>query len=196
MSFVAIGLFFATIGFSLGLDSGVLREASAVVLVLIGVVLAIPPLQARLALAAGPVAQWTDARFGGVSRQGFWGQLGVGLLLGAVWSPCVGPTLGAASALAAEGRDLGQVGATMLVFGIGAALPLLLLGLVSRAIRTGRRPNLSASTPKTNAPRGRIANVRVIASVTLLIVTPKSAAIYFKTKTRMKKSNASSVHPR
>lgn len=145
VSFVAIGLFFATIGFSLGLDSGVLREASAVVLVLIGVVLVIPPLQARLAVAAGPVAQWTDSRFGGLSRQGLWGQLGMGLLLGAVWSPCVGPTLGAASALAAEGRDLGQVGATMLVFGIGAALPLLLLGLVSRDVLMRQRRQLLAA---------------------------------------------------
>ncbi|MFZ1149243.1 MAG: cytochrome c biogenesis protein CcdA, partial [Xanthobacteraceae bacterium] len=56
----------------------------------------------------------------------------VGLLLGAVWSPCVGPTLGAASILAAQGRDLGGVAATMLAFGVGAALPLAALGLLSR----------------------------------------------------------------
>jgi len=49
-----------------------------------------------------------------------------------VWSPCVGPTLGAASVLAAKGEDLGQVALTMLVFGIGAALPLMLLGVLSR----------------------------------------------------------------
>ncbi|MGC2075174.1 MAG: cytochrome c biogenesis protein CcdA [Xanthobacteraceae bacterium] len=55
-----------------------------------------------------------------------------GLLLGAVWSPCVGPTLGAASILAAQGRDLGGVAATMLAFGLGAALPLAALGLLSR----------------------------------------------------------------
>ena len=47
----------------------------------------------------------------------------MGVLLGAVWSPCVGPTLGAASLLAAQGRDLGQVALTMFVFGLGAALP-------------------------------------------------------------------------
>ena len=54
------------------------------------------------------------------------------MLLGAVWSPCVGPTLGAASLLAAQGHNLLQVAITMFVFGIGAALPLLLLGLLSR----------------------------------------------------------------
>ena len=38
----------------------------------------------------------------------------------------------AASVLAAQGRDLVQVGLTMFVFAVGTALPLLLLGLMSR----------------------------------------------------------------
>lgn len=134
LSFVTIGLFFATIGYTLDLDAGVLRQAAAAVLVAIGLVLVLPPLQSRIAVAAGPVGQWTDERFGGFSRDGVGGQFGLGLLLGAVWSPCVGPTLGAASALAAEGRDLGQVAATMLLFGLGAALPLLLVGILSRDV--------------------------------------------------------------
>ncbi len=54
------------------------------------------------------------------------------MILGAVWSPCVGPTLGAASVLASQGKDLPAVFATMMLFGIGAALPLLAIGLVSR----------------------------------------------------------------
>ncbi|ANY81287.1 cytochrome C biogenesis protein [Microvirga ossetica] len=132
LSFVAIGLFVATIGFSLGLDGGVFRSTAAVLLVAFGVVLLVPQLQARVAVAAGPVSNWAEQRFGGFSPGGLGGQFGVGLLLGAVWSPCVGPTLGAASVLAAQGRDLGQVALTMTVFGLGAALPLLLLGLLSR----------------------------------------------------------------
>ncbi len=145
LSFVAIGLFFATVGFSLGLDAGALRQAAAIALVLIGSVLVLPPLQARMAVAAGPVGQWIDERFGGFSKDGIGGQFGLGLLLGAVWSPCVGPTLGAASALAAEGRDLGEVALTMLLFGVGAALPLLLLGTLSRdALMRWRGGMLSA----------------------------------------------------
>ncbi len=132
VSFVAIGLFVATIGFAIGLDTGVFRTAAALLFIAMGVALAIPPLQARLATAAGPMSGWIDARFGGEARPGLRGQFGVGLLLGAVWSPCVGPTLGAASVLAAQGQDLGQVTLTMALFGIGAATPLVLLGLVSR----------------------------------------------------------------
>ena len=45
----------------------------------------------------------------------------VGLVLGMVWTPCVGPTLGAAATLASSGRNLGEAGLTMLVFGLGVA---------------------------------------------------------------------------
>lgn len=132
VSFVVIGLFVATVGFSIGLDGDVFRRLAALVMIGLGVVLLVPRLQARVAVAAGPVGAWAGQRMSGVDQDGWRGQLLVGLLLGAVWSPCVGPTLGAASVLAAQGKDLGQVAATMLVFGLGAALPLLLLGLLSR----------------------------------------------------------------
>ncbi|MHC2791160.1 cytochrome c-type biogenesis protein [Mesorhizobium jarvisii] len=132
LSFVAIGLFVATIGFSIGLDSGVLRDVAALLLLAAGLVLLVPRLQAQLAVAGGPVSGWADRRFGGFSETGLKGQFVVGLLLGVVWSPCVGPTLGAASVLAAQGKDLAQVAIIMVAFGIGAALPLLLLGQASR----------------------------------------------------------------
>ena len=133
LSFVAIGLFIATVGLSLGIDGDRIRTASAVVLVLAGVVLATPSLQARLALAGGPVSNWADARIERLKAGGLAGQFGVGLLLGAVWSPCAGPTLGAASVLAAEGGTAGAAALTMASFGVGAALPLALVGLASRA---------------------------------------------------------------
>ncbi|RVQ53543.1 cytochrome c biogenesis CcdA family protein [Sinorhizobium meliloti] len=132
ISFTAIGVFVATIGFAIGLDMTVFRIASAILLVVVGAVLVVPQLQRRFATATGPLSEWTQNRFRGMSTSGIGGQFGVGLLLGAVWTPCVGPTLGAASVMAARGENLWAVSVTMLVFGIGAALPLLLLGLVSR----------------------------------------------------------------
>ena len=144
-SFVAIGLFVATIGYSIGLDGDVFRYVAAALILAIGVVLMLPQLQAQLAIASGPIANWTDQRFGSHRGSGLSGQFWIGALLGAVWSPCVGPTLGAASLLAAQGRNLLQVAVTMFVFGIGAALPLLLLGLLSReAMMQWRKQLLSA----------------------------------------------------
>lgn len=132
VSFTVLGLLLALVGFGLGIDAGMLRIAAAAIMIALGAVLLVPVWQARLAAAGGPLSSWTDRRFGGVASSGLPGQFGIGLLLGAVWSPCVGPTLGAASLLASQGRDLPQVAMTMAVFGIGAAVPLIVLGLLSR----------------------------------------------------------------
>ncbi len=132
LSFTVIGLFVATVGFAVGLDQDIFRKVAAALLIAIGALLLLPRLQAQVALAAGPLGNWAQNRSGGLSRRGLAGQFAVGILLGAVWSPCVGPTLGAASVLAAQGQNLGAVAATMLAFGLGAAAPLLLLGMVSR----------------------------------------------------------------
>ena len=65
--------------------------------------------------------------------------------LGVVWSPCVGPTLGAAVTLASQGQNLGQVALLMALFGIGAALPLVALGLVSRGAMAKVRGRMLAA---------------------------------------------------
>ncbi|SFL57010.1 cytochrome c biogenesis CcdA family protein [Methylorubrum salsuginis] len=156
LSFVVIGLFVATVGFAIGLDTDVFRTVAAVLLVLVGLVLMLPAVQTRLAVAAGPMSDWTETRFGGFSTAGLVGQFGVGLLLGAVWSPCVGPTLGAASLLASQGQDLLSVGLTMFLFGVGAALPLLLLGTLSREVLMRWRDRMMSAGKGLKAALGLI----------------------------------------
>lgn len=145
VSFTLLGLLLALVGFGLGIDAGVFRMAAAVIMIALGAVLLVPAWQARLAAAGGPVAGWADQRLGGFASSGLAGQFAIGILLGAVWSPCVGPTLGAASLLASQGRDLPQVALTMAVFGIGAAVPLVLLGLLSRATLMRFRSSLMSA---------------------------------------------------
>jgi cytochrome c-type biogenesis protein len=145
LSFTVLGLLLALVGFGLGIDAGMFRVAAAAIMIGLGAVLLVPAWQARLAAAGGPISDWADRRFGGFASSGLAGQFAVGLLLGAVWSPCVGPTLGAASLLASQGHDLLRVALTMAVFGIGAALPLILLGLLSRATLMGVRSRLMSA---------------------------------------------------
>ena len=131
LSFVVIGMFVSLVGFSIGLDGKFFRLISAVMLIAIGLLLAVPFLQRQFAVASGPVGNWVDQRFGGGEAGG---QFGIGLLLGTVWSPCVGPTLGAASLLAAQGHNLAQVAITMISFGLGVAVPLVIIGMMSREL--------------------------------------------------------------
>ena len=151
LSFVAIGLIVATIGFSIGLDGDKFRTAAAILTIGAGLLLVAPALQARLATAGAPVSAWADQRIAALDTRGLARQFGIGLLLGALWSPCVGPTLGAATVLAAQGSSLGQVALTMLAFGIGAAAPLGALGLASRQATARWRGALAAGgkTAKT-----------------------------------------------
>lgn len=156
LSFVAIGIFVATIGFAIGLDTDVFRYAAGALLVAIGAILIVPPLQEAVATAASPVSAWASSRFGGGAAAGLSGQFGVGVLLGAVWSPCVGPTLGAAAVLASQGKDLGQVAATMLAFGVGAALPLLVLGMLSRQMMLNLRGRMMSAGGPLKAALGAL----------------------------------------
>ncbi|MEX0692040.1 MAG: cytochrome c biogenesis protein CcdA [Gemmatimonadales bacterium] len=69
-------------------------------------------------------------------------QFGVGALLGVVWLPCVGPTLGAAVALASLGQALGTAAIVMLAYGVGTAAVLVVAGVASRSVLERWRPRV------------------------------------------------------
>jgi cytochrome c-type biogenesis protein len=133
LSFTLVGIFLATLGASLGLDPDTFRTIGAVVLAAFGLILLAPKLQDLFAHMTGALSNSGNQLLSRITIGGFAGQLIVGALLGVVWSPCVGPTLGAATTLASQGKDLAQIALLMLVFGLGAAAPLVLLGSLSRA---------------------------------------------------------------
>jgi cytochrome c-type biogenesis protein len=145
LSFTSIGLFIATVGLSLGIDAALFRSASAAMLILFGLLLVVPRLQYSLQAALGPVSNWASRRSAAGDRSGVGGQFGLGILLGAMWSPCVGPTLGAATLLAAQGENLASAAIAMLLFGIGAAIPLLLLGTLLRTRMAALRARLGSA---------------------------------------------------
>ncbi len=144
LSFSLVGLFVATLGFAIGLDSDALRSAGAVVMLAIGVVLATPQFEGAIAAAASPLASWAGNRTASFAPSGLAGQAGLGALLGVVWSPCVGPTLGAATVLAAQGENLPAVGFIMAMFGLGAASTLAGIGYGARAIIARHRGALQS----------------------------------------------------
>lgn len=132
LSFVGVGLFVATVGFSIGLTGDLFRSISAVLLAILGAVLLSGALQTWFARSTSALANAGSQALSRLSPSGLTGQFLVGIMLGAVWSPCVGPTLGAASVLAAQGKNLASVAAVMVAFAVGTALPLLVVGTLSR----------------------------------------------------------------
>jgi cytochrome c biogenesis protein CcdA len=133
LSFSLLGIFLATLGTSLGLDQDTFRAAAAVILIGFGVVLLSTRLQERFAIATSGLSAAGDGLLAKLRLDGLAGQFMVGLVLGVIWSPCVGPTLGAATTLASQGRDLAQIALLMMIFALGAGTPLVVLGSLSRA---------------------------------------------------------------
>ena len=142
ISFTVIGLSLATIGLSIGLDQNVARQGAAVILGVFGVTLLSPRLQALFVTLTSRFGAPTGGWLQGFQAQGWGAQFVVGLVLGLVWTPCVGPTLGATTALAAQGTQLPQVALLMLLFGLGAGTPLAVLGSVSQGVSLRLRGRL------------------------------------------------------
>jgi cytochrome c biogenesis protein CcdA len=144
LSFAVIGVLLASAGASLGLDQTVFRNIAALMLLGFGVLLLSSGLQERFAVAASSVSSAGHGMLTRMTLDGMSGQFVLGLLLGLVWLPCVGPTLGATLTLASQGQQLGQVMLVMALFGLGAGLPLVILGSLSRVAMLRLRGRLLA----------------------------------------------------
>ena len=142
ISFTVIGVFIATIGASIGIDQELFRVIAATLLITFGIVLLSSTLQAKLASATAGIGGAGNNLLSKIATDSLFGQFVLGLLLGVAWSPCVGPVLGATITLASQGTNLGHVTLVMALFGLGAGLPLILLGLLSRQVMMSVRNKL------------------------------------------------------
>jgi cytochrome c-type biogenesis protein len=146
VSFASVGIFLVSLGFSLGIDPTAFRLGAAALILIIGIVLLVPTLQRRLALLAAPVVIGGQALVDRLRPSGIGGQFVLGMLLGAIWSPCSGPTLGAAIGLAAQSETAGRAATVMAIFSLGAATPILALAYGSRQAIVARRDLLTRTS--------------------------------------------------
>ena len=109
ISYALIGTGLAWAGSTFDLDPAIFRSVGAAILGVLGLVLMSSSLQQRFALATSGIGDAGNNLIFRINLDGLWGQFAIGLVLGVVWSPCVGPTLGAAVVLASQGSHLLQV---------------------------------------------------------------------------------------
>jgi len=147
-SATTIGFAVALLGFAL--DRDVVRVAAGALLLVVGAVLLIARLDVALARATTPLAARAAALLARRGPRGLAGQAVVGALLGALWTPCGGPTLGGAIGLAAQRRSLGAAAAVMAAYSVGAVVPVLLLAYGSR--RLVARPDRLARVMRVGKP--------------------------------------------
>ena len=133
ISYAIVGTVLASAGVALHLNSELVRRTGAALLALCALVILSSRLQQRFAVATSAIGNAGNQFLSRFRFEGLFGQFVVGVVLGMIWSPCVGPTLGAAIVLASQGKHFVSSAALMGLFGFGAALPIAILGYMTRS---------------------------------------------------------------
>ena len=167
VSFVVFGVLVTAFGASVGLTQDRLAQIGAVMMMAFGLILVVPMFAQRFEMATAGVAAGADTRMNTLNAGSLRGQFVGGLLLGTVWSPCIGPTLGGAIALASQGEDLGYVTLIMTAFAMGVST--LILGLSFGA--------QEAIRPRAQALRGLAERSKPIIGATFLAI---GALLFFE----------------
>jgi cytochrome c-type biogenesis protein len=132
-SFAGIGLLLGTLGPALGVDADSVRTLGAAMLIAFGIVMLVPVLNERFTQAVMPIASSAQAASSRLNAGSLLGALALGGLLGLVWSPCSGPLLASAMTLVASEGGAGRGAFILGLFGLGAAVPLMVAAYASRS---------------------------------------------------------------
>ncbi len=151
VSFTVFGIIINGFGYQLGLSADLVRMIAAIVLVLCGMILLVPQAEALFVKATAPIAAGGNTLLSRVSGEGVTGQFLVGCLLGAVWVPCVGPTLGAAILAASRQENLLGASFAFFMFGLGTAAAFMAFAYGSRQA-LGDRKKAWGSIAKWSKP--------------------------------------------
>ena len=133
MSFAAVGMLLGALGPALGIDADSVRTGGAVLMLAFAAVMLLPALGDRFSGWMQPIASVAHRASVRLEGQSPISALALGAVLGLVWSPCSGPLLGSALTLVASEGGLVRGGVVLAVFGLGAAIPLVLVAHASRS---------------------------------------------------------------
>ena len=143
-SFIGVSLLLSASGFALGVDPSIIRRAAGLLLALSGILF----LSQRLSDGFATKLSFLSNRMGASSAREDNGSLFAefvsGALLGVVWTPCSGPSLGAALGLAAQSGNTARAALVLVFFGIGAVIPLMIFAYGARSLVQQMRSHTGA----------------------------------------------------
>jgi cytochrome c biogenesis protein CcdA len=134
VSFTAFTLALSAIVQALGIPVDALRIVAVVLIILFGVVMLVPWLTLRFEMLTARIGRRSGSAVDSQKRNGFWSGVVVGLSLGLIWTPCVGPIMASVISLAlTQHVDGGSVSIT-LAYTLGTSIPMLGVMLGGRAL--------------------------------------------------------------
>jgi cytochrome c biogenesis protein CcdA len=135
LSFSAAALLLGAITRIFDFDPNVLRTAAAILLLGFGLLMIWP---APFEWLSVRLSGLTNASSSGstTSHQGAIGGFVLGTTLGLVWTPCAGPVLGSILTIVATSKDAAWASALLVVYAIGAAIPMLAIAYGGQAVTT------------------------------------------------------------
>jgi len=134
VSFTVFTLALSAIVQALGIPVDALRIVAVVLIVVFGIVMLVPWLGTRFEMLMSRVARRGATTPRKTGSNGFWSGVVVGLSLGLIWTPCVGPIMASVISLALTSHvDGGSVFIT-LAYTLGTAIPMLGVMLGGRAL--------------------------------------------------------------
>jgi cytochrome c biogenesis protein CcdA len=152
LSFSAVALALSALTRAFDFDPTVLRSAAAILLLGFGLLMIWPAPFEWLAIRLPGIAAVGGA---GASRQGAVGGFVLGTTLGLVWTPCAGPVLGSILTLVATSRDPAWASLQLVVYAVGAALPMLAIAYGGQTVTTRVR-SLARITPNLQRAFGLV----------------------------------------
>jgi cytochrome c-type biogenesis protein len=144
MSFSAVALLLGAITRVFDFDPNSLRTGAAILLAGFGLLMIWPAPFEWLSVRIGGI---TSSAVSSASRQGNIGGFLLGTSLGLVWTPCAGPVLGSILTVVATSSDTGWASALLIVYAIGAAIPMLAIAYGGQAVTTRVR-SIAKISPK------------------------------------------------
>lgn len=160
VTFVVLGVGVAAAGPAIGLDADRMAQIAAVAMITFGLVLLVPSFNVRFAAATAGISGQAEQQRSVVQQYGLGGHFLGGMLLGAAWSPCIGPTLGGAISLASQGESLAWAAAIMAAFAMGTSTVILMLAYGTREAITRRQESF----------RKIAANSKWVMAIALIVV--------------------------
>ncbi|MFA5894443.1 MAG: cytochrome c biogenesis protein DipZ [Candidatus Shapirobacteria bacterium] len=124
MSFTFFTLFLSKIVELSGISGNTLRNISVVVIAGFGISLLIPKIQMFVEILFSRFAALVPSS---QNKEGFWGGLLIGLSVGLLWTPCVGPILASVISLAITGKVTFDAFLITLAYSLGTSIPMFLI---------------------------------------------------------------------